>query len=134
MQSAEVKIQVQFYDTDSLGIIYYGSYYRFFEVGFLKLLKTIGLAFRDLENKGIYLPAVHSSCDYYAPSRAEETLKIKTSVKTLGKVSITFSHEVRNINQGNKLVALGETKHACVNKEWQVVAIPRMLADKLGTV
>lgn len=131
LQCAEVTIQVQFYDTDSLGIIYYGSYYRFFEVGFMRFLKNLGLSFSDLQKMGINLPAARSSCQYFSPSRAEETLKIKTSLKELGRASLTFAHEVRNLDHNNALAALGETKHACVNRDWKISALPEELTKKL---
>ncbi|MBI2069839.1 MAG: acyl-CoA thioesterase [Elusimicrobia bacterium] len=131
MMSAEVLIQVQFYDTDSLGIIYYGSYYRYFEAGFLKLLKNAGLSFSEIHKRGIYLPATLSSCNYYSPSTVEESLKIATTIHSLGYASVAFKHEVFNMDRKGKLVAQGHTRHACVSTDWRVTPLPDWLKSAL---
>ncbi|MBI4369026.1 MAG: acyl-CoA thioesterase [Elusimicrobia bacterium] len=129
--SSEVPIQVQFYDTDSLGIIYYGSYYRYFEAGFLRFLKSRGLTFTEVHNQGIYLPATFSSCRYYAPSKVEQRLLVRTNLCKASRASIDFTHEVRNEDLDGRLVAAGETRHACVGSDWKVRALPDWLISKL---
>src|SRR3977135_4030530 len=62
---------VRWSDVDFAGIIFYGSYVRFFEIAETELLRACGLAYaRVFDRYDIFLPrkAVHS--EFYFPPRS----------------------------------------------------------------
>src|SRR3989454_3311482 len=64
---------VRWSDVDFAGIIFYGSYVRFFEIAETELFRACGLAYaRVFDRYDIFLPrkAVHS--EFYSPARRSE--------------------------------------------------------------
>ena len=45
-------IRVRYYDTDQMGIVYYGNYARFYEIGRVEALRHIGLSYKKIEEDG----------------------------------------------------------------------------------
>src|SRR5438034_3822023 len=67
---------VRWSDVDFAGIIFYGSYVRFFEIAETELFRACGLAYaRVFDRYDIFLPrkAVHS--EFYLPARLDDRLR-----------------------------------------------------------
>src|SRR5213592_2767785 len=76
-----VEEYVRWSDVDFAGIIFYGSYVRFFEIAETELFRTCGLAYaRAFDRYDIFLPrkAVHSG--FYVPARLNDRLRKKDVV------------------------------------------------------
>jgi len=72
------------------GIIFYGSYVRFFEIAETKLFRACGLAYaRVFDRYNIFLPrkAVHS--EFYVPAPLDDRLRVATYVGRVGTKSMT---------------------------------------------
>src|SRR3989441_5049004 len=68
-----VEEYVRWSDVDFAGIIFYGSYVRFFEIAETELFRACGLAYaRVFDRYDIFLPrkAVHS--EFYLPARLDD--------------------------------------------------------------
>ena len=48
--------RVTYAETDAMGIVYYANYLRWFEVGRTELMRSLGIAYKEMEETG-YLPA-----------------------------------------------------------------------------
>ena len=48
-------------ETDQMGVVYYGNYAAYFEVGRVELLRKLGISYAQLEADGTMLPVVHFS-------------------------------------------------------------------------
>jgi len=51
-------------ETDQMGVVYYGNYASYFEVGRVELLRDIGMTYAEMEASGTMLPVVHMSIDF----------------------------------------------------------------------
>ena len=121
-------------DTDTGGVVYYGSYMRLFETGRTEYLRHIvGLSYRGLEEEGVILPVVETWCRYKFPARYDDLLEISTCVAEMSKVSITFYYEIRLSGQ-ERLVAKGITTHAPVDQRGNLIKMPLSLVKKVGKV
>ncbi|HKK61861.1 MAG TPA: thioesterase family protein, partial [Bacteroidales bacterium] len=60
------EIRVRYGETDTMGFVYYGNYPLYYEVGRTELMRSIGIPYSRLENKGIILPVVKMEASYYA--------------------------------------------------------------------
>ena len=56
MVSHEIKIRVCYGDTDKMGVVYYGTYPRFYEAGRNELLRSYGITYREIEEAGMVWP------------------------------------------------------------------------------
>src|SRR5207245_10922269 len=80
-----VEEYVRWSDVDFAGIIFYGSYVRFFEIAETELFRACGLAYaRVFDRYDIFLPrkAVHS--EFYLPARLDDRLRVATYVGRVG--------------------------------------------------
>src|SRR5438105_2452841 len=86
---------VRWSDVDFAGIIFYGSYVRFFEIAETELFRACGLAYaRVFDRYDIFLPrkAVHS--EFYWPARLDDRLRVATYVGRVGTTSMTLNFDV----------------------------------------
>jgi len=127
--SITISQRVRYAETDAMGVVYYGDYFTFFEVGRVELLRSRGYSYRDLEGEGIYLPVVEAYCRYLKPLRFDDLVQIKTSVGEIGHSKIEFLYEI--YDDGDTLLTEGKTAHACVNDEGKPVRISGVLAKAL---
>ena len=120
-------------DTDNMGQAYYGNYYRWFEIGRGEMFRSLGLPYKAVEDKGIFLPVAESHCKYATPAKYDDMLVIETSLDTKLKAAIKFDYKIYQ-EDGITLVARGYTKHPCVNREGKVVRPPKFLKEIIAKI
>ncbi len=129
MQDAEAKQgrvlrRVLYADTDAGGVVYHGSYFRFFEVGRVELLRAHGLSYREVEGRGFLFPVAELHFRYRLPARYDDLLEIQTRIGKLRHAGLRFDYELRQAKDGT-LLTEGFTRHACLDaKAQKVVAFP----------
>ncbi len=125
------RYRVIYADTDAAGVVYYGNYLRFFEIGRTEFLRELtDISYKEIEDSGILLPVTESYCRYKASARYDDLLEISTSLIKFSKVSISFAHEIRKLDN-NQLLVTGYTKHASINREGKISSLPSFVLDKL---
>ncbi len=128
----EFEFRVAYADTDRMGVVYYANYFVLFERGRTELLRTLGFRYRDFEeNMEIFLPAMEAGCEYLAPARYDDLIRIRTRLDRLGRAHIGFRYEIEDAESG-RLLARGFTKHPFVNKKWRPVRVPAVLQRALA--
>ena len=80
MKAHETEIRVRYQETDNMGVVYYANYLVWFEVARTEYLRAFGIAYKDLETKGMYLIVAGVSCSYRSPARYDDCVRIKTWV------------------------------------------------------
>ena len=115
MHYFESNIRVRYSDTDKMGFVYYGIYAQYYEVGRVELLRSLGIVYKDLEERGFLLPVVNFNINYRKPAFYDDILIIHTRIKELSSASIVFDYKV--INEMRSLLNTGEVKLAIVNKD-----------------
>lgn len=108
MYSSETTVRVRYAETDQMGYVYYGNYAMYYEVGRVESLRQLGLTYKALEEMGIMMPVLENHSRYKAPARYDELLTVKTTIKELPGVRITFYYEI--FNEEKKLVNEGQTQ------------------------
>ncbi|MBI5882065.1 MAG: YbgC/FadM family acyl-CoA thioesterase [Elusimicrobia bacterium] len=98
----EFNVRVTYADTDKMGVIYYANYFKFFELGRVELLRSLGVRYRDLEvQRKLFLPVVEAGCRYLAASRYDDLLSVRTCISDIGKASVTFDYLIFDEEGGN---------------------------------
>jgi YbgC/YbaW family acyl-CoA thioester hydrolase len=88
---------VRWSDVDAAGIVCYGAFVRFVEIAETELFRSVGMPYSDVfERFDCWLPRVHFSCDFHAPARLDERLRLSAWVNRLGNSSVTLSFAVTN--------------------------------------
>jgi acyl-CoA thioester hydrolase len=126
----ETIIRVRYAETDTMGVVYYGNYLTYFEVGRVEFLRQNGLPMSEVDRK-LYMPVVEAAVRYVKPARLDDLLRVRCWVAERKRASFLFHYEVRHAESG-ELIATGETRHACWQPETQrMVPIPEWLAALL---
>lgn len=113
--SENTDLRVRYGETDQMGYCYYGNYAQYFEVGRVEAMRSLGMTYRSLEERGIMLPVSHFEVDYRSPARYDDKLTIKTTISELTGVRIVFDYVINN-EEGN-LICSASTTLVFVAKE-----------------
>jgi len=125
-----VETRVTYADTDAMGIVYYSHYLRWFEMGRTELMRSLGIAYKEMESQGTYLPVSEVFCRYLISAKYDDVLIIETSVDFLKRASIQFAYRILRKADEAQLVT-GTTLHAFVDREGRIVRVPSSLGGKL---
>jgi acyl-CoA thioester hydrolase len=126
------RIRVIYGDTDQMGMVYYGNYLRYFEIGRNEFLRRAGAPYRAFEEShGLMLPVVEAAVFYRRPARYDDELGIHAAVPEVRGASARFAYAIRRLPDGELLVE-GHTVHACVDGSGRVTRIPAGLRAALG--
>lgn len=118
---------VRWSDIDAAGVICYGAYVRFFELAETELFREAGVPYGEVfERFGIWLPRRRLVCDFRAPAKLDERLRVSAWVKRLGTTSLTLAFQVENA--ANRTIAECEIVLVCVDR---VRFASRPLPDEL---
>lgn len=124
----ETSIRVRYADTDRMGIVYYGIYPSYFEVGRSEYLRKRGLTYRELEEMGYFLVVTELSVRYIQPATYDDLLTVRTYLSELRSRGLKFEYEI--LRDGTLLVT-GYTRHVCVDSNRRPVSIPAFLMEIL---
>ena len=119
--------RVRYKDTDRMGVVYYGNYLTFFEIGRAEYMRELGYPYAELEGKGSALAVIEASAKYHSNVGYDELITVKTSVADIGKVKLRFDYEI--YSEDNILLVTGYTVHACVNNDGKPSRIPEELVN-----
>lgn len=126
------RYRVVFADCDPMRIMYYGNYFRLFEIGRAELFRALGHPFPKYIEQGLYLGVIESSCRYHKPSRYDDLLRIRAAIVDVGRARIEIGYEIAAAD--DTLLASGSTVHAVMDERGKPVRIPKEFKEAaLGT-
>jgi acyl-CoA thioester hydrolase len=129
------EVRVRYAETDQMGIVYYANYLVWFELGRVELLRSLGLAYSNLEKEhSLILPVVDAHCRYREPARYDDEILIETSPALLRGSVLKFAYRIlRKAAEGeeNTLLAEGETVHVVCDGQLQRQPLPEPYAAAL---
>lgn len=129
------QVRVRYAETDQMGIVYYANYLVWFELGRVELLRSLGLAYSQLETEHeCILPVVEATCRYKSPARYDDEILIETRPSLLRGSVIKFAYRIlrkASPEAENALLAEGETVHVVCDDQLQRKALPPHYAEAL---
>lgn len=103
-QKFTIDERVRWGDVDAAGIIFYGSYIRFFEIAETELFRAVGLPYGKIfDELNIWLPRVHLECDFHRAAQMDDLLEVSVYVARIGKSSLRLNFEVRKRNEAGQI-------------------------------
>ena len=104
--------RVQFYETDTAGIVHFSWFYRYMEEAEHALWRAAGLSIAP-PGAEIGFPRVAASFDFFKPLRFEDEFEVDLTIANIGEKAIHYNAQV--VKDGT-LVASGRLAVACVLK------------------
>ena len=131
MYKSETQLRVRYAETDQMGYVYYGNYAMYYEVARVESLRTLGFAYKELEDMGIMLPVLENKTKFHRPGKYDELLTIKVTIPEKPALKMKFSYEV--YNESNELINSGETILVFIKKEtMKPCRMPKVMDDLLS--
>ena len=104
LQKFTIEERVRWGDVDAAGIIFYGSYIRFFEIAETELFRAVGLPYGVVfDELNIWLPRVHLECDFHRAAQLDDLLEVSVWVGKIGTTSLRLNFEVRRKDRDDKI-------------------------------
>ena len=120
--------RVRYAETDQMGIVYYANYLVWFELGRVELLRSLGLAYSQLEkDHKLILPVVEANCRYRAPARYDDEILIETRPALVRGSVLKFAYRILRDDaetKERKLLAEGETVHVVCDEHLKRMHLP----------
>lgn len=105
--------RVRYAETDQMGVVYYGTYPQYFEIGRVEALRSLGITYKKMEEEGIMLPVLKLEIKYIRPATYDMKLNIKTFLTELPTSRICFHHEI--FDENDQLLTTGSVALAFVD-------------------
>jgi acyl-CoA thioester hydrolase len=104
---------------------------RWFEMGRTEMFRSLGLPYKAIEAKGVFLPVSEVHCKFKAPAQYDDVIIIEASLDTGVKGGVKFDYRIF-AEDGEKELATGYTKHACLNRDGRVIRPPDFLVKVIA--
>ena len=93
-----MRTRVRFGETDAAGIVFYPTYFAWFDSGTHGLLRGDEVHGRDARGGPKFpLPIVECGATFLAPLQFDEEIEIVSTVAAMGESSLRIEHEVRTL-------------------------------------
>ena len=112
--AVSVELEVPFCDTDALGIVWHGNYYRYFALAKSALNKAIRYDYEDQQRGEFSWFVTETRCRHVAPLRYGSRIRVTARLAEMS-MRLKTNYLIEDISSA-KAIARGYTTHAAVNK------------------
>jgi acyl-CoA thioester hydrolase len=120
--------QVDYLDTDAMGIMHHSRYCRYLERARVRWLEAFGFSYAELERQGFTLPLTGLALEYLKPLRFDDRGRVRLSVEITGKTQMKIVYELVAEDSG-KVVTRATTDHVLL-RHMKPVRIPEEWREK----
>jgi acyl-CoA thioester hydrolase len=117
------ELRVRYAETDQMGVVYHANYLAWCEVGRVEYLRSFGLAYRDMEARGVGLAVSEATLRYLASARYDDVIRVTTWLERVRSRQLVFAYRIERPADGQRLVEASTTL-VSVDRSGRVIAIP----------
>lgn len=115
MKKNFLQMRVRYGETDQMGVVYYGNYAQYFEMGRTEWLRKFGLSYKWMEDNGVLLPVIDFNVKFKQSAYYDELLTVVTTLQKLPTIRIAFNYEI--FNEKKELITTASTTLVFVEKK-----------------
>ncbi|AZS50181.1 acyl-CoA thioesterase [Entomomonas moraniae] len=129
-----IALTVPFHDTDAMGVVWHGNYFRYFEIAREALLRKVNYSYEQMKMSGYAWPVVDARAKYIAPVIVEQRINITATI-TEYENRLRIDYKIVD-SLTNKKLTTGYTIQVAVNmhKQEMCFVCPSILWKKLGVI
>jgi acyl-CoA thioester hydrolase len=117
---ANKEFEVRFSEVDSMGIVWHGSYAKYFEDGREEFGKKYGLGYMHIFRSGFYAPLVDLNFQFKKPLPYETKAVVETRYINMAAAKIQF--EYRIYLPGDEFtICTGSSTQVFLDKSYQLI-------------
>ncbi|WP_194530850.1 acyl-CoA thioesterase [Zobellia roscoffensis] len=128
MSFNNISFRVRYSETDQMGVVYYGNYAQYLEMGRVEWLRSAGISYKELEENGIMLPVVSLSLNYKKSAFYDDLISVETTLKKTPSVKIEFDYVI--YNEKREILVEANTVLVFINmKNKRPIRCPKYVLD-----
>lgn len=120
--------EVQYYETDRMGIVHHSNYARWFEEARLRLLSDIGVPYPDIEANGVLIPVLSVEGVFRKAFRYGDAFQVYLKPVRFNGIRMDFEYEVYNRANG-ELYTTGNSSHCFVDVNLKPLNMKKAFPD-----
>ena len=124
--SHAIDITPRYAETDKAGVIHHSVYPVWFEMGRTELLRINGLAYKDLEEGGIFFVVAELSIKYRRPATYDQPLQLLTTCSKVTASRAEHTYQLSDKTTG-RLLTEAHSTIACVDTQGQLQRMPSFM-------
>ena len=129
--SAEIDIEIPFFDGDPMGVTWHGNYFRYLELARCALLDKLDYNYLDMERSGYAWPIIDTRLKFAKPTVFRQKIKVKASLEDYEN-RLKISYVITDADSGERLTK-GYTIQVAVDRKTDEMCFcsPQVLIDKV---
>lgn len=130
--SAEIELQVQFFDLDPMNIVWHGNYVKYLEQARCALLESIGYNYPDMKASGYMWPIIDMHLRYIGPASFGQTIRARAAIVEWEN-RLKIDYLITDAHTGKRLTRATTTQVAVSIDTGEMCFVsPPVLFEKLG--
>jgi acyl-CoA thioester hydrolase len=130
---SESMVRVNYSETDQMGVVYHARYLVWLDIARCEHLRVTGLAYRELEERGLRLVVSAASVRYRRPARYDDLIRVRCWVRELASRRVTFGYAVERADD-RELLATATTSLLPLDASMALCRLPDDVAERLVPV
>lgn len=118
-----ITIIPRYCETDQAGVVHHTVYPIWFEMGRTELLRENGVAYKKLEQAGVFFVVADLSVKYRRPAYYDEKLHLTTTASKVTAARVEHTYKLVNPETQTLLVE-GSSILACVDENGKLKRVP----------
>src|SRR5690606_21284638 len=108
----KINIRVRYSETDKMGVVYHGNYAQYLEIARVEWLRSIGISYKELEDRGVMLPVISLQIHYQKSGRYDDLLTVDRHLLRTPAVKIEVDYRIWT--QDQEFIAEANTVRAVI--------------------
>jgi len=123
IQSHTITIVPRYNETDQGGVVHHSVYPVWFELGRTELLRVNNVAYKDLEEAGVFFVVAELNVRYRRPAKYDEKLHLETNCSEVTASRVEHTYKLTRSEDG-VILAEGSSILACVDAQGKIRRVP----------
>ena len=130
--SVVIELTIPFHDVDSMGVVWHGNYFRYFEIAREALLNQFNYGYRAMKASGYLWPVVDTRVKYRAPLLFEQKITVSAKLEEYEN-RLRIGYVIADLNTGKRL-STGYTIQVAVEEKTNEMCFvsPEILFERMG--
>ncbi|REF26014.1 acyl-CoA thioester hydrolase [Xenorhabdus cabanillasii] len=130
--TSEVELTIPFHDTDPMGVVWHGNYFRYFEIAREALMNQFNYGYREMIKSGYVWPVVDARIKYRKPLQFGQQIRVRATIEEFEN-RLKVAYQVFDAASGRKTTT-GYTIQVAVEEKTQEMSFvsPDILFERMG--
>jgi acyl-CoA thioester hydrolase len=126
-----IPLQVAYADTDQMGYVHHSNYVKYMEHARWEAFRKTGLAYKEIEARGIIMPVISMNMQYLKPIVYDELVTIDVGFSMVRPAALEVDYLI--FNENNTLVHRASTRLAFLKKSTKSPCVmPDFIKEKIA--